>query len=42
MTDNLIGCAAILLFIVVFAYVNISKAKIGWSFVNNNTKEKLK
>lgn len=36
MSDNLIGCASILLFIVVFAYVNISKAKIGWSFTYYN------
>lgn len=35
MTDNLVGCAAILLFIVVFTFVNIQKAKIGWSFTYN-------
>lgn len=35
MTDSLIGGAAILLFIVVFTFVNIQKAKIGWSFTYN-------
>lgn len=41
MTDNLVGCAAVLLFIVVFTFVNIQKAKIGWSFVRQEDKNDL-
>ena len=41
MIDNLIGGAAVLLFLIVFTFVNIQKAKIGWSFVRQEDKNDL-
>ena len=41
MTDDLIGYASILFFVVVFTVVNVQKAKIGWSFVRQEDKNDL-
>lgn len=39
MSDYIIGTIALLLGLAFFVVVTIAKAKIGWSFVNNNKEE---